>query len=294
MKKKILKFLFIFLLCFGLIYTKIELVKADSGWDYDYDSGGSDWDSGSSWDYDYDGSSGTYYYGDFDFDYVIVIIFIIISVIIVINSTKNKTNRYQGENNNNTISSYNYQDMDINKITSIIPDFNINEFKQQAFNIYKDIQNSWMNFDTDTIRNLTTDELYNMYSSQLETLKLKGQKNIMNDISLMDIKIIDVQEVDDIITISVYLKVKCYDYVINEKTEEVVRGQDSNKVIIEYKLSFVKSATNTNKIEKCPNCGAPIDIVGSATCPYCDSVLVKDASDYVMSKKTNIGQSVEK
>ena len=110
----------------------------------------------------------------------------------------------------------------------------------------------------------------------------------------MDVKIVDVQKIDDVITINVYLKVKCYDYVINEKTNEVVRGQDSNKVIIEYKLSFVKSANNTNKIEKCPNCGAPVDIVSSATCPYCDSTLVKDASDYVMSKKTNIGQSVEK
>ena len=49
-----------------------------------------------------------------------------------------------------------------------------------------------------------------------------------------------------------------------------------------------------NKEEKCPNCGAPVDIVSSATCPYCDSTLVKTASDYVLSKKTALGQTMER
>ncbi len=151
-----------------------------------------------------------------------------------------------------------------------------------------------MNFDTDTIRKLTTDEIYNMYSSQLETLKLKKQKNIMKDISLLDIKIIDIQKENDVITLSVYMKVRCYDYVIKEETSEVVRGNDKNMIIIEYVISFVKSASNDKKIEKCPNCGAPVDIVSSAICPYCDSVLVKTSSDYVMSKKTTVGQSIDR
>jgi DNA-directed RNA polymerase subunit RPC12/RpoP len=171
---------------------------------------------------------------------------------------------------------------------------NINEFKKKAFNIYKDIQTAWMNFDTKTIRKLTTDEIYNMYSSQLETLKLKGQKNIMTDITLDEVKIIDIKEQNNIITTSVYLRVKCYDYVIKEATNEVVRGKDKEKIVIEYVLSFVKSAINNNKEEKCPNCGAKVEINSSSTCPYCDSVLVKDASDYVMSKKTCVGQYLDR
>ena len=45
---------------------------------------------------------------------------------------------------------------------------------------------------------------------------------------------------------------------------------------------------------KCPNCGAPVDINSSATCPYCESILVKDAADYVMSKKTCVGQYLDR
>ena len=69
-----------------------------------------------------------------------------------------------------------------------------------------------MNFDTSSIRKMTTDEIYNMYSSQLETLKLKGQKNIMKDISLIDSKIVYIEKIGNIITTNVYMKVRCYDY----------------------------------------------------------------------------------
>ena len=82
----------------------------------------------------------------------------------------------------------------------------------------------------------------------------------------------------------------CYDYVIALENNQVVRGQKDRKVMIEYIISFVKSTSNNKKVETCPNCGAPVDIVASATCPYCDSVLVKDASSYVISKKRIVWQ----
>ncbi len=304
MKRKIFIIL-ILIFSLGLIYTPIKLVKADSGWDSDYDSGGwdsdwdsgSDWSSGSDWDYDDDYSGGSHYSGssssDSSIGVVIAIVIIVVIVIIVINN-KNNRNGGRGGNRPSNMTSNNYKDIDVDKITSIDPNIDVSEFKAKAFQIYKDIQTAWMNFDTDTIRKLTTDEIYNMYSSQLDTLKLKKQKNIMKDISLMDIKIIDIKKEDDVISLSVYLKVKCYDYVIKEDTGETVRGRDKDKIIIEYVMSFVKSASNNKNEEKCPNCGAPVDIVSSATCPYCDSVLVKNSSDYVMSKKTTVGQSLDR
>lgn len=301
MKNKIIKTILsvlVIMISFSLIYTP---VKADSGWDSDYDSGS--WDSGSDWDsdydYDYDSSWGDSYSGGSaggSFGSTIAVIIAVIIIIIVFNSTNNR-NKPNGGNisrRNITTKSSNYGDVSQSKIATVDPNLNSAEFKSQAFDIYKNIQTAWMDFDTDTIRKLTTDEIYNMYSSQLETLKLKKQKNIMKDITLDEAKIIDIYKTKNIITVAVYLRVKCYDYVIKEATGETVRGKDSDKIIIEYLLSFVKSAVNNNKEEKCPNCGAHVDINASATCPYCDSTLVKDAADYVMSKKTCIGQHLER
>lgn len=276
---------------FGTIYLP---VKADSGWDFDYDSGSSsssDWGgsdySSSDWS-----SSGGDYSGGAPSVVTIIIVIIIIVIIVKSNNNRNGSNGSSSSNTSNNIT--NYKDIDTEKINSIDKDLNIEEFKNKAFNIYKDLQTAWMEFDTDTIRKLTTDEVYNMYSSQLETLKLKKQKNIMKDIELIDAKVIDIRKENNIITVDVYLNVRCYDYVIKEATKEVVRGKDNAKLNIKYKLSFIKSATNNNKEEKCPNCGAPVDIVSSATCPYCDSTLVKTASDYVLSKKTALGQTMER
>ena len=283
--KKIIISILILILGFGIVYMP---VKADSGWDSDYDSGSwdssSDWDSGSdwgsSWDSDWGSSSSGSYSGSGDPIATIVIAAIIIIIIFGV-TNKNNKNRPNGGNSGRHIpnKSNNYQDIDTSKITAIDPTLNSAEFKIKAFNIYRDLQTAWMNFDTDTIRKLTTDEIYNMYSSQLETLKLKNQKNIMIDISLEEVKIIDIKKENNVITVNTYLRVKCYDYVIKVGNGETVRGKNNQKIIIEYVLSFVKSGTNNNTEEKCPNCGAKVEINTSSTCPYCDSTLVKDASD---------------
>lgn len=301
MKKKI-KYGFICLITLLMILTPI-ISKADSGWDSDYDSGGWDsggWDSGSDWgssdsDWHYSGGSSSSSFGSGVFGFIFGIIFLVVIITIVSNINKPKGPK-SGSGSNANISGtidIDYQDIEQSKIDKIDPTINIEEFKKQAFNIYKDIQEAWMNFDTDTIRKLTTDEMYNMYSSQLETLKLKHQKNIMKNIEYVDANITNITKEDGVISVVVYLRVKCLDYVINEKTKKTLRGKDNIRLDIRYLLTFVKSETDNKKVETCPNCGAPVDIISSATCPYCDSTLVKNASDYVMSKKTCIGQRLD-
>ena len=296
--KKLILSIFLLALSFNTIYIP---VKADSGWDSDYDSGSwdSDWDSGSSWDSDYDynsswsgGSSGSY---SGDSDPIATIILIIIIIIVIYSATNNNNrNKPSGGNRSVKTKSNNYQDTSSSKILEVDKELNSAELKMKAFNIYRDLQTAWMNFDTETIRKLTTDEIYNMYSSQLETLKLKNQKNIMTNIELEEVKIIDIKNENNVITVDTYMRVKCYDYVINEKTGETLRGENNQKIIIEYVISYVKSAVNNNKEETCPNCGAKVDINSSAVCPYCDSTLVKNSADYVMSKKTCIGQYLDR
>ena len=313
MKKKI-KIIGICLII-SLILLPPIISKADSGWDSSYDSGGG-WSSSGGYDSwsstSHSSSSGGGVFGPI----FSIATFILLALIITVEQSK-KSKSYKGippiENpalesinkhknsfkikNNKKKDKYciiGYNDIEQSKIDEIDSSVKIEEFKHQAFNIYKDIQEAWMNFDTDTIRKLTTDEIYNMYSSQLETLKLKHQKNIMKNIEYVDAKITNIKLSDDVISVVVFLRVKCLDYVINEKTNKTVRGSDSTRLDIQYLLTFVKSKTNNNNIEKCPNCGAPVDIVSSATCPYCNSTLVKDASNYVLSKKTCIGQRYDK
>lgn len=303
------------LICIWLALVALP-AKADSGWDSSYDSGGWDsggwdsgsYDSGSSWDFDSSSSwssgsssssSSSHSSNGSILPFLFFLMFSIYMLLMIASYLDKKNEMDSKERSRNSMDNYkskvtDYDDLDINKLKEIDPNIEIDKMKEEVFRVYKELQTAWMNFDYETIRKLVTDELYNMYISQLETLKLKKQKNIMDEIELVDCKIRDISKDADTITLKVFLEVKCFDFVINTETNEVVRGKNNEKLIIQYNLFFIKSATDNDNIEICPNCGAEVDIRSSATCPYCKSVLVKTGGTYVLSKKNCIWQEREK
>ena len=134
---------------------------------------------------------------------------------------------------------------------------------------------------------MCTDELAESYISQLDTLKLKNGKNVMSDFNPIDIKITSAKLENDLISVVVYANITFYDYVINEKTGEVIRGNKSRKVNNHYLMTFVVA---NESITKCPGCGAELKMNTSGVCEYCRMKIVKNASDFVLSKKTNINR----
>ena len=287
--KYLKKVLILFLVIITAAFT-VNSLKADSGWDSDYDSGsdwGSDW--GSSWDSDYS-SGGSYSGSSADAPGILVTVVVIIIIAVVVNIAKNKG--ISGRTSGYSSLSNTYNDLSEDYIHSVDPALDIAEFKREVFRIYKDVQIAWMNFDYEALRNLVTDEMYNMYKSQLETLKLKGQKNVMSDFSLIDVKITNITKENGLININAYLNIRMKDYVINESTKEVVRGTDKRFMNIAYNITFIKKE-EAKTIENCPNCGAHIDVVSSTKCPYCDTTIVVDSNKYVMSKKTSLSQRME-
>lgn len=267
-------------LLFMVLVAFSRCVDADSGWDSSYDSGGS-WDSGSSWDYD-SGSYSSGVYVDGDDDIVGIIIFIVAIIIVVVSIS----NRYRGNGNN--VKSYGYVDLSDDKIREIDASIDKEKLKQEVFEIYKNVQESWMNFDFDNLRKYTTDELYNMYNSQLKVLKAKKQKNIMKDIVYKNAKVVDINIDNGIEKIIVYLNVEQYDYVV-DTNDKVVRGVSNYKNNVDYLITVTRSMKN-NSIDKCPNCGAKIDIISGGVCPYCDSTIINSTDKFVMSKKECINQ----
>ena len=278
MKKFILCLSIIFILTIGTNF-KILTIKADSGFDSSWDSGSSDWGSSSdygssSWDsYDSD--------GDLDGSSIFAIIIITIIVIIVVSIICSKK-----ENKSTEVESY--QKLSVDEIHEYISDLNIQEFNNTVFNNYKQIQEAWTNFDLDTIRNLVSDEIYNMYSMQLDTLKIKSQKNIMSDITYIDNYITDINVDNNIETIETILKVSCYDYLVDDK-DNVVRGNKNIKLHYTYKLTFTRKIAKTN-LKYCPNCGAELNINSSGVCNYCNSTIINNENNWIMTKKEMIKQ----
>ena len=176
---------------------------------------------------------------------------------------------------------------DPEKLKEYLPDFDPFEFKNQTYETYKKIQVAWMNFDYDSMRQCVTDEMFNMYKSQLTTLSVKKQTNIMKDFNLLSFNIVGMEIKDNTISLTVTMGVECYDY-ITDKNNKVVRGTDKRKVIYNYAMTFNKGISD--KPNKCPNCGAPLDNVNSSVCPYCDSTIIGENYDWILAKKQVLSQ----
>lgn len=288
-KRERVIFIILLLLC---LFFPIHRLSADSGWDGGYDSGGSsdwgssssDWGSSSSdWDSsDWSSSGGSYSSGSLDPFMVMAIIAFIVIIFVISNKTSQRAMVQS-----TTLGRVN--PYDINKVKAVLIDFDEDKFKEKAYELYQEIQVAWMNFDKDSIRKCVTDELYNTYSAQLSTLKIKNQKNIMKDFKLLNSSIIGMEIKEKMVSLTIKMKVECYDYVV-DKEGKTLRGNDKQKVIYEYTMTFNKGVSD--RPNKCPNCNAPLDNVNSSKCPYCDSNIINESYDWVLAKKQVLSQTI--
>lgn len=128
-----------------------------------------------------------------------------------------------------------------NKILKL-KDFDQDKFNQEVFGIYKDIQIAWMNFDYKKLKELVSKEIYDKYEKQLEELKSKNQKNIMDNIEFKSNKITDIS-IDKDIEIECEMKVTCIDYII-DKEDKLIKGKKDKFCNYTYKLVFIKELSN--------------------------------------------------
>lgn len=275
--------------------SMIVNIRTDSGFDSSYDSGSwdsgsswggsSSWDNSSSWDssFDWDNSSSSHSYssrggGKNGWMFIVTIIITVIIILVIDMKAKKKTNNIGQQEL--------HKKENLETLKKVIPNFDEEKFLNERYLDYVTIQEAWMNFDYETLRQKLTDELYNQYIMQLDTLKLKKQQNIMSDFIYKDANIITVTMAQDKLSVEIELTVEFFDYI--EKENKVVRGSDSRKIIMNYLITFVCS--QNNQADTCPNCGAKVEDSASKKCPYCNSVITGLSKEWVMSKKEAKGQ----
>ena len=178
-----------------------------------------------------------------------------------------------------------------NKIKQYIPDFDKDKFLADGYQIYLDVQDAWMNFKLEDVKDKITDEMFNMYESQLATLEVKGQQNVMKDFHLRSSYLKGVNVQNDNIAINAVFVVDFYDYIIEQATGKVVRGTDKSKLLITYEMEFRKTLNKENVKIKCPNCGAELDkLNGFGECEFCRTKIVTENQEWVLTNKKTVSQ----
>ena len=172
---------------------------------------------------------------------------------------------------------------EIMRRNKLVEDKIINE----AFEVYKEVQIAWMNDDIDSVSDILSDEMLNMYKSQLATMRIKNEQNIMSNINFIRGQIEEIIEEKDGLKLEVNLCVICHDYIINKETKEVLRGNKQKTNYYSYRLTFL---INKELPKKCPNCGKPLKKGGGVTCSSCGSKLILNNGKMMMIDKKMINQ----
>lgn len=284
--KKVLKGVFVLLITItSMLFIP---VYADAGWDSNYSSGSSGFDSGGYSSSNYDDYSSFWDSRDSDYDtygsgtssstfarykdkegFIVVFCFLILIIFILEYYQKITKKR-------NMI---NHDDL----VKKFFPSYTEERLLQTLKDRFFEIQDAWMEFDYKTLKKLCSEELFYTYKTDLEFLQAKNEKNIMSDYTVNYATIRDIKEENGIIIIDMYLRTAFYDYVINEKTEEIVRGNNYNKVHNMYVLTFIVSKKASDGI--CPNCGSKIK---GDECPYCHTHIKMSSDDFLLSTKETI------
>lgn len=183
--------------------------------------------------------------------------------LLIIYIVKRKKNRKQFKAMNISYKKE-YKDIDYVKLQGF--DTNISNLKMYLYDIFLKFENAYNNLDFNTMYNLCTERMYDMYHTNI-TLNLKfEEKKIIDQIKIEKMIVYDVfaSEFKQI----VYTLIKISSISYTQKTNgKIVSGSPTKPITESFEVTFIKTFKQKDKY-KCPNCGASVN---GSQCEYCQS-----------------------
>lgn len=168
--------------------------------------------------------------------------------------------------------------------------FSVNKFTTWSKEVFITIQEAWEERDWTKIRPFEKEEIYKLHELQLKELIDKGRINKLDEININKAYLTDYSKDSEYEYLIVCMEVRMLDYIINENTGEVLRGNKNIPVRNKYLLTFSRRigiltnpATSNMSTTRCPNCGAPIQVTSAGKCEYCDFIITTGDHDWVLS-----------
>lgn len=190
----------------------------------------------------------------------------------------------------------------VNSMTSIFlptierdfPEFNYYEFKTKAENMIKSAFNAITTEDITKLQNASPD-LYDQIANRIQSNKANGFIENISEITIHRTEIKNYKKDAGSCIITLQSSVG-YRFYKKNAQGEIVKGADNYITQTRYDtdLMYVQDITKFEKSEKmssnnCPNCGAPITMLGVKACPYCGSgVTVINVRTWAINKLTEV------
>ena len=135
-------------------------------------------------------------------------------------------------------------------------------------------ENAFNKLDFNTMYNICTEKMYNLYHSNI-TVNLKfEEKKIIDQIEIKKVIILDTYSSKYKQVVSAMIEISNLSYMM-KSNGKIVSGSSTEPITEAFEVTFIKNFKQNDKY-KCPNCGAPVE---GTTCEYCKSKITS-AGDY--------------
>ncbi len=177
----------------------------------------------------------------------------------------------------------------VGAITAHDPAFDPAAFVSQTQTSFFIIQQAWSQAKPELSRSVMADGLAQQFAFQMEDYQRKGQRNMLDGLTVGHADVIAAHSDPSFDTVTVRFQAASADYDVDVNSGHVVRGHKDIQNWAEDWI-FQRSAQAVTKPgegtmnRKCPNCQAPISITAEGTCEYCHAQVMSGKYDWVLAR----------
>ena len=131
-------------------------------------------------------------------------------------------------------------DIDYRSLTMMDRSFDPNQFLKTAQDIFFKVQGAWNKQDTAALRSFCGSELMQSWEQELNNLRARGHQNKMENIALRESEITEAWTENGQDFITVRLHANLLDYTVDQKSGNVVSGNNSDPIEFEEYWTFTR------------------------------------------------------
>lgn len=174
-------------------------------------------------------------------------------------------------------------------ITAHDPAFDESAFLGEAERAFFVVQQAWTELKPDLSRRVMADGIWQQHKAQIEGYVAQGRRNVLEQLAVGSARIIGAHSDQSYDTLTLRFLAACADYDVDVKSGKVVRGNRSVEQWTEdWVFQRASSATTRPSggtlSQKCPNCGAPLDLDLAGVCSYCRAPVMSGKYDWVLTR----------
>ena len=131
-------------------------------------------------------------------------------------------------------------DIDYRSLTMMDRSFDPNQFLKTAQDLFFKVQGAWNKQDATALRSLCGSELMQTWEQELNDLRARGHQNKMENIALRESEITEAWTENGQDYITVRLHANLLDYTVDQKSGNVVSGNNSDPIEFQEYWTFTR------------------------------------------------------